>query len=75
VLPADKQLETLMEWLTACARQIPRLTDLTPAQQQANAAAQNAAVLVVSESHGQIRTSQESFVTIASTSGKGLWAN
>jgi len=47
VLPADKQLETLMEWLTAMASQIPQADGLTPAQQQDQSAAQNAAVLVV----------------------------
>ncbi len=47
VLPADKQLDTLMEWLTAMAGQIPAADGLTDAQRKEQAAAQNAAVLVV----------------------------
>jgi transcription-repair coupling factor (superfamily II helicase) len=47
VLPADKQLDTLMEWLTAMAGQIPAADGLTDAQRQDQAAARNAAVLVV----------------------------
>lgn len=47
VLPADKQLDTLMEWLTAMAGQIPAADGLTDAQRQEQAAARNAAVLVV----------------------------
>lgn len=47
VLPADKQLDTLMEWLTAMAGQIPAADGLTDAQRQDQAAARNASVLVV----------------------------
>lgn len=47
VLPAEKQLDTLMEWLTAMAGQIPAADGLTDAQRQDQAAARNAAVLVV----------------------------
>ncbi len=47
VLPADKQLDTLMEWLTAMAGQIPAADGLTDAQREDQAAARNAAVLVV----------------------------
>ncbi|MCP9884409.1 transcription-repair coupling factor [Synechococcus sp. ATX 2A4] len=47
VLPADKQLDTLMGWLTAMAGQIPAADGLTDAQRQEQTTVRNAAVLVV----------------------------
>jgi transcription-repair coupling factor (superfamily II helicase) len=47
VLPADKQLDTLMEWLTAMAGQIPAADGLTDAQREEQTATRNGSVLVV----------------------------
>ncbi len=47
VLAAERQLDTLKEWLAAMAEQIPGADGLTDAQRQEQAAAKNAAVLAV----------------------------
>ena len=47
VLPVDKQLEQLMEWLTLMAEQIPDADGLTKAQRAEQQASQNEAVLAV----------------------------
>jgi transcription-repair coupling factor (superfamily II helicase) len=47
VLPIDKQLEQLMEWLTLMAEQIPGADGLTEAQRSAQLKSQNEAVLSV----------------------------
>lgn len=47
VLAAERQLDTLKEWLAAMAEQIPGTDGLTDAQRQEQAAARNAAVLAV----------------------------
>jgi transcription-repair coupling factor (superfamily II helicase) len=47
VLPVEKQLETLMEWLTAMAGQLPGADGLSPARREEEQKAKNEAVLVV----------------------------
>jgi len=47
VLPADKQLDTLKEWLGAMAAQIPGADGLSEQQRLEQQKAKNEAVLVV----------------------------